>query len=191
MFLTVGAETVILNVYIINTGYIHPPVDMIFFHAGLVFFPFCSCLSCICVPQFSRNTQQPRTFFCSSLKNCATASPFPLFNYATITYVYWGFLWGGGEKISWCLEHFSSGSFESLAIEVCLIVMDYFYLPQLLPLWWQLQLLGASIYVALERTYNLDSNSVWLCCLIKEMLWWHAVSFQILCLPPGRTNSMS
>lgn len=101
------------------------------------------------------------------------------------------FLWGGGEKISWCLEHFSSGSFESLAIEVCLIVMDYFCLPQLLPLWWQLQLLGASIYVVLERTYNLDSNSVWLCCLIKEVLWWHAVSFQILCLPPGRTNSMS
>lgn len=95
-------------------GYIHPPLDMTFFQVGLVLFPFCSCLLCICVSRFPCNTQQLRTFFCSPFKNCHNLPiNFPNFNYATITYFYCPFF--------------------------CLFVC----LPQLLPLWWQLQLLGA------------------------------------------------
>lgn len=86
-FLPVSTETVVLNIYIINTGYIHPPLDITFFHSGQVLFPFCSCLLSICVPQFSQNKQQPRTFFCSFLQSCATTLAFAQFNYAIITFL--------------------------------------------------------------------------------------------------------
>lgn len=111
-----------MSIYIINTGYLHPPLDITFFLSGLVLFPFSSCLLCICVPQFSQNTQQPRTFFCSLLQSCATTLAFAQFNYAIITFFNRIFL----SRFLDILNVFSAGFFDSLAIEACFTVWVFF-----------------------------------------------------------------